>query len=174
VWAEVYSREEHQPLLFVLHFIPHVSATLAWLRVIDYRLGHLTIGIPSGNDESAMSEEVLQIDGDAVGSLLQGTNAPVMVEFSAAGCAPCRHQIAVTRQVARRMGERARICVVDIDRNRLLAVRFNIHSVPTLIVFQDAVERERFIGVQSADTLVTALNRWADRLSCPRIDDPEV
>ncbi len=108
-----------------------------------------------------MSQRVLQLAGDEVQALIDNTDVPVLIDFGTSSCVPCLRQLPITRQVARQMGRRARIVTVDIDGNRSLAVRLNIHSIPTLIVFAAAVERERFIGVQSSETLVAALNRWA-------------
>jgi len=98
--------------------------------------------------------------GEAVQAAIEGAEVPVLIDFSTSWCLPCRRQQPVTQQVARRMGPRARVYTVDIDGNRSVAVQLNIHSIPTLIVFSAAIERERLIGVQSAETLVRALNRW--------------
>ena len=108
-----------------------------------------------------MSQRVPQLGSDAVLSAIENSDAPVLIDFGASWCLPCRRQRPVTLQVARRMGHRARVCSVDIDGNRSLAARLNIHSIPTLIIFSGTVERERFIGIQSAETLIEALNRWA-------------
>lgn len=107
-----------------------------------------------------MSQRVFQLGGDAVLSAIENSDMPVLIDFSAPWCLPCRRQQPVTQQVARRVGHLARVCTVDIDGNRSLAARLNIHSIPTLIIFSGTVERERFIGIQSAETLVKALNRW--------------
>ncbi|HDI60142.1 MAG TPA: thioredoxin [Desulfobacteraceae bacterium] len=107
-----------------------------------------------------MSKQVCQLAGDAVQAAIEGADVPVLIDFGAPWCLPCRRQQPVTEQVARRMGRRARVCMVDIDGNRSLAARLNIHSIPTLIVFFRAVERERFVGIQSPETLVNVLKRW--------------
>ena len=108
-----------------------------------------------------MSNRVLQLAGDAVRETIEGTDVPVLIDFGAAWCLPCRRQQPVTEQVARQVRGRARVCMVDIDGNRGLATRLNIHSIPTLIIFFQAIERERFIGIQSPEILIKALNRWA-------------
>jgi thioredoxin 1 len=112
-----------------------------------------------------MSQRVIKLAADAVQSVIEQTVVPVMIDFGTPWCAPCRQQQPITRQVARRMGRAAKVCAVDIDGNRPLAAHLNIHSIPTLIIFAAAVERERFIGVQSAERLVATLNRWVARLA---------
>jgi thioredoxin 1 len=112
-----------------------------------------------------MRQWVHQLTGDEVQAVIEQAEVPVMVEFGASWCDPCRRQVPVTLQVAVRMGRSAKICAVDIDKNRRLAARLNIHSIPTVIIFVSAVERERFIGLQPTEALVAALKRWAFRLA---------
>lgn len=106
-----------------------------------------------------MQQGVSQIDGDAVAHLVRRATVPVMVEFGAMWCAPCRRQAAISLSVARQMGRRVEVYRVDIETSRQAAARFNIHSIPTLILFADGTERDRFVGTQPATFLVAALDR---------------
>ncbi len=107
-----------------------------------------------------MPRGVCQLAGEAFQTMIDQSVVPVMIDFGTPWCLPCVQQAPITRQVARQMGRRARICSVDIDRDRSLAARLNIHSIPTLIIYSAAWERERFFGVQTAEKLVAALTRW--------------
>ena len=119
----------------------------------------------------AIPDEIPSIKGGAVESAIRAATVPVMLVFVAPMSGPCLRQMADSLAVARRLALRARIYAVDIEANHQVAARYNIHSIPTLIIFSAAVERTRLIGLQSVDTLVAALNRWAlppsSRLACP-------
>lgn len=111
-----------------------------------------------------MAQGVTQIEGDAVAAMVRAARVPVLVEFSAAWCAPCRRQALRTAAVARQIGPLAACYRVDIEAGRGTVSRYNIHSVPTLIVFTDGAERFRYVGTQSAATVLAALRRLADPL----------
>ncbi|MCF8040254.1 MAG: thioredoxin [Desulfohalobiaceae bacterium] len=81
-----------------------------------------------------------------------------LVDFGAAWCGPCKAQGPVIKKVAEKFEGRAAVKEVDIDRNRDLAMDLGIQSVPTLIVFKDGREVERFIGLQNENKLTQALN----------------
>ena len=106
-----------------------------------------------------MSPDLPVIIGEAVDGILRSAKVPVMLVFGAQWCEACRRQMVDARTVASRMAGRAEVYIVDIEASRQVAGRFNIHSIPTAIVFDGAVERARFVGLQSNPTLIAALAR---------------
>ena len=78
---------------------------------------------------------------------------PTLVDFFATWCGPCRMQAPILEDVKKRMGDQANILKVDIDQNQAVAERYNVQSIPTIIVFKNGEALWRTVGVQQADFL---------------------
>ncbi len=85
-------------------------------------------------------------------------NKPVLVDFSAEWCGPCKMMPPILKEVKDKMGERVTILKMDIDRNPAVASAYQIQSVPTLIVFRDGQVKWRQSGVIRADQLKQVLD----------------
>ena len=86
---------------------------------------------------------------------------PVLVDFFAEWCGPCKMMAPILKQAKDNLGEKATIIKVDIDRNREAAEQFQIRSVPTLILFKDGQVKWRQSGVVPANTLVQVMNEYS-------------
>jgi len=82
----------------------------------------------------------------------------VLVDFWAAWCAPCRMQSPILDEVAEELEGKATIAKMNVDNNRSVAAKYNIMSIPTLILFKDGKPMKQFVGVQSKDTLLKQIN----------------
>lgn len=91
------------------------------------------------------------------GEIIKG-NKPVLVDFSAEWCGPCKMMPPILKEVKDRMGESVTILKLDIDRNPAVAQAYGIQSVPTLIVFRDGEIKWRQSGVIRADQLKSVLD----------------
>ena len=72
-----------------------------------------------------------------------------LVDFWAPWCAPCRMQGPIIEKIADKFAGKAKVGKCNTDEERTLALKFGIKSIPTLILFQDGKEMERFIGLQT-------------------------
>lgn len=82
---------------------------------------------------------------------------PVLVDFFATWCGPCKVQAPILEQVKAAVGDKAVVIKVDIDRNTEVAERYRVQSVPTLIVFKAGEPVWREVGVQQANVLIDKL-----------------
>lgn len=82
-----------------------------------------------------------------------GENKPTLVDFFATWCGPCKMQAPILEQVKQNVGDKANIIKVDIDKNEELARKYNVQSIPTLIMFKNGEAIWRAVGLQQADIL---------------------
>ncbi len=91
---------------------------------------------------------------------------PVLVDFWARWCGPCRALAPALDELVREASGRARVVRVDVDENAELAQRYGVSSIPCLVVFQDGREVRRIVGLTPkaciADALVSAAS-WTIR-----------
>jgi len=85
---------------------------------------------------------------------------PVLVDFWAPWCGPCRMQGPIVEELANEIDKtKAKIAKLDVDENGVTAGQYSIMSIPSLLVFKQGQVVERFVGVQSKETLRQALLR---------------
>jgi|ERR1035437_149684 thioredoxin 1 len=84
---------------------------------------------------------------------------PVVVDFHALWCSPCKIQSPILNEVANELGDRIRVIKIDVDQNSEIASRYNIKSVPTLIMFKNGKQIWRQSGVVSKKQLYNLLTQ---------------
>ena len=84
----------------------------------------------------------------------------VLVDFYAEWCGPCQIMKPRILDVAERIGDDAKVIQIDIDKEKELATRFRIQSVPTLIIFKNGKQQWRQSGVISAHALMQLLKEY--------------
>jgi thioredoxin 1 len=80
-----------------------------------------------------------------------------LVDFNAPWCSPCRAQEPIIQQLSEQFTGKATIAEMNIDDNQETAIALGIQSIPTLAVFKNGKEVQRFVGLQSSKTLTQAL-----------------
>ena len=82
---------------------------------------------------------------------------PVLIDFWASWCGPCKMMSPVIDSLAEEMGEKVKVCKINIDEEQNLAVKYNVMSIPTFVVLKDGKEVGRSIGVQDKEKIISML-----------------
>lgn len=93
---------------------------------------------------------------------LINSEQPVLVDFFAEWCGPCKMMKPVLEQVAKNLGGKARILKVDIDKNQKAAAQYKIQGVPTLILFQGGKIKWRQSGFMDAKKICSVLEKYLE------------
>lgn len=86
-------------------------------------------------------------------------NKPVLVDFTASWCGPCKVQAPILDTVKKAVGESASIVKIDVDKNKSVSQSMNIQGVPTLILFKNGKQLWRKSGVVDKATLVALIKQ---------------
>ncbi|MGH9327001.1 MAG: thioredoxin [Terriglobia bacterium] len=84
---------------------------------------------------------------------------PVLVDFWAPWCAPCRMLAPTVEDVAGQYSGRAVVGKVNVDENQSIASRYNIRGIPTLLLFRDGQVQEQVVGATSKDVITKMLEK---------------
>lgn len=85
---------------------------------------------------------------------------PVLVDFWAPWCGPCRMQGPIVEELATEIGDMAKVGKLNVDENGSSAMTYNVMSIPTILVFKGGKEVERLVGVQQKESLKQVLAKY--------------
>jgi len=85
-----------------------------------------------------------------------------LVDFWAPWCGPCMAQSPILEQVAEKIGDAAEIAQVNVDENQQAAARFQVRSIPTILIFKDGQFKQQYVGMQQESALIEALEAAAE------------
>ncbi len=102
------------------------------------------------------SPYVNELDNDTFDDAIKA-DVPVLVDFWAPWCGPCKALGPTIDQIADEVGGDAKICKVNIDDSMEIAARFGIQNIPTILIFKNGEVAQKFVGLQQKATLLNAL-----------------
>ncbi|NOZ45616.1 MAG: thioredoxin [Chlorobi bacterium] len=83
---------------------------------------------------------------------------PVLIDFYANWCAPCKMMPPILKQVKSELGEKVKILKIDVDKNPQIALKYNIRSIPTMMLFKEGETKWITTGVTQANQIISKIN----------------
>ena len=103
-----------------------------------------------------MSAAVMVNEGNFEAEVLKSPGA-VLVDFWAEWCGPCRMVLPIVEEIAVELQGKAKVCKVNVDEAQELAARYNVMSIPTLIIFKNGEPVEEMVGALPKPALLNKL-----------------
>lgn len=101
----------------------------------------------------------LEINESSFDTEVTNSEIPVLVDFWAGWCMPCKMLAPVVDQIAAEFVNKVKVVKVDVDSNQALAAKFGVRGIPTLMVLNKGVVLERMVGVQPKMAITEKLNK---------------
>ncbi len=106
-----------------------------------------------------MSAAVSNVTEDSFATEVLGADRPVLVDFWAEWCGPCRMVSPIVEELASELGDRIKVLKLNVDENPQIASTYGIMSIPTLAVFEEGRLKDRIIGYRPKNQLRQELER---------------
>lgn len=106
-----------------------------------------------------MAGNVIELSDASFDETVHKTTEPVLVDFWAPWCGPCRMLAPIIEQVADEFAGKAKVCKLNTDEARDTAVEFGISAIPTVILFKDGQIQKKWVGLTSKKDLSDTINK---------------
>jgi thioredoxin 1 len=100
-----------------------------------------------------MSDQITELDNSNFESTVTEGSIPVVVDFWAPWCGPCKAIAPILEEIAIELGESVKVCKVNVDNNSEIASKYEIRAIPTILIFKDGAVTDTVVGLASKDDL---------------------
>ena len=105
-----------------------------------------------------MSENVIELTDATFDETVNNSDVPVLVDFWAPWCGPCKMIAPIIDEIAGEYGEKAKICKVNTDEHREAAVEYAINAIPTVILFNEGQVAKKWVGMTTKKDLTSEID----------------
>ncbi len=105
-----------------------------------------------------MSENVIELTDVTFDETVNSSQVPVLVDFWATWCGPCKMLAPVIDEIAGEYGEKIKVCKVNTDDHREAAVEYAINAIPTIILFKDGQMNQKWVGMTTKQVITDAID----------------
>src|SRR2546423_11466133 len=105
-----------------------------------------------------MSEHVKEVSDKSFESDVLKSDRPVLVDFWAEWCAPCRMLAPTVEAIATQYEGRAKVTKLNVDHNNSTSARYNIKGIPTLLLFKGGVIKDQIVGATSKENIAKMID----------------
>ncbi len=109
---------------------------------------------------SLLDTKPVQVDAHKFKQFVGGSDLPVVVDFWAEWCGPCKMMAPAFEQAAARLPLKAQFLKLNTEQEQLIAAQYGIRSIPTMILFKGGKEVDRISGAMGADQIVQWVSRY--------------
>jgi len=106
-----------------------------------------------------MAGNVIELTDAAFDEVVHNSDMPVLVDFWAPWCGPCKMMVPILQEIADEYAGKAKICKLNTDDARDSAIEFGISAIPTIILFKDGQVQTKWVGLTSKKDLVAAIDK---------------
>lgn len=96
---------------------------------------------------------VLKITGENFQEEVLKSDKPVLIDFYADWCGPCRMMAPIVDQIAEEMADKIKVGKVNVDDNQDLAMKYGVMSIPTIIIIENGKVKNTFVGVRDKNEI---------------------
>jgi thioredoxin len=107
------------------------------------------------------ANEPIHVSEDSFDIAVLKSPVPVLVDFWAPWCGPCKMIAPILDEIAKEQGGKVRIAKIDVDQNPALAARYNIRGIPTMMLFHNGAVKETIVGLTGKQAIVSKLEALA-------------